>query len=1056
MKSVNLYQDFARQEVLELYKPTEQSLEVVRGIIGSNGSTANHVVAPYGSGKSFSALVGLTLLSDDKQLKSVVLNRINGYSNGLESGFENKGKQNLVITLCGYCPLLPELLCKHAGFPKNDDLNEVIKELKCKYKNHNRIVIIWDEFGHHLETLVREGRQEDLLNVQTLAEWAVRASNPTVTFTTLMHKNLGFYVRGASHEIQNIWKKIEGRFATIRLEKSERDSLEFIADILKTSSRKNFNKIAKTVSEAGYFNTLNQKAVLDVLARTSPLTPASLATLPHLASRFAQNERTIQQFLLETIILPKRKELVGLDEIYDFFAPSLAGDTGPGGAYRRFIETEAALSQTKDKLHHQVIKAISLLKLGNYSERVNLDKNKLRVGLVEGGNLNYSDVDKAIETLINKNILLYRHNTDDISIWYGTDYDLESAIAEEISKLYHDFDLAEGLQELFPPDPFLAAEYNYRRAITRYAYPKYVTKSQLSDTYWLKEQIRLHRNEDAVVLLAIDGTRKSKIDLKIRLPEHWIVAFPDQEIDLIPTFLELKAIISLLEQSELAVKNPLLSKELEFLQSSAETSLRVKLELILNPDKGKVCWYHGRHFHEIQDQSNSNNILSKLFEGRFPETPLIKNEQVVRRKVSSVTKSARKRCNLAVLERSGLPHLGYDGRTSADASIYRTVFEKTGLYRKADNIWGWASPDELEDQNLKSVWLAIEQFFTVQSAREKSFDKLIELLTSEPLGVRAGLFPLLISAGLRAFGNTIAIHEKINGHLRYLDDIQPSTIEEVCSKPEQFTLTVYQLSANQLRNLQDLNSLFNTQDCREETDRIRTFYDNLIAWRSSLPPEALINQGLSNNTNKIQALLNVIDFDPLRFLKRDFPGVIGGYALSKKSVEEFKKCKEEIEGIIELYFKQAINVATSLFNARISGKHLPLLEAAERWCGSIPQNLNVVNTLDHIANGVLKHSKQASTNPNGEKGYITILSVILLGKGPDDWINSDLKSFRDHLHQTLDNIETSILTTDEYTSELNSIVKNRITSFIDQFDSKIGEENLKQIIHEIYNDWSLE
>ena len=1052
MKSVNLNQDFANIQVLELYKPTEQSLEVVRGIIGSKGSIANHVVAPYGSGKSFSALIGMTLLSDDKKLKSAVLARLNGFCKDLE-GFVKSNNPNLVIALSGYCPQLSNLLCEKAKIPKIANINKVITNLQNKYKHYNNIVIIWDEFGHHLDTLVREGRQEDLLIVQTLAEWAVRSSNPTVTFTTLMHKNLGFYIRGANQDIQNVWKKIEGRFDTIRLEASELDSLEIIADILPIKSRKKVKKIAEKVSAAGYFNSLDQNKISEVLARTSPLTPASLATLPQLARGFAQNDRTIQQFLQEVIILPQRNEPVGLDEVYDFFAPSLAGDTGPGGVYRRFIETESALSQTTNKLQHQVIKAICLLKLGNYSERTNLGRNKLKVGLVEGSNLNNSEVDNAIKALIQNKILLYHHHTDDISICYGTDYDLESALAEQITKLHHDFDLADGIQNLYPPEPLLSAEYNFRNSITRYAYPKYVTKSQLRDKHWLAEQINHHKNEDAVILLAIDCTSKVVEEFDIDLPQQWIVALPEKEVDLIPTFLELKAIITLQEQRSLAEINPHLIKELEFLRSSAETALRKKLESVHNPDKGKVSWYHLGKLHSIRDQATTDKILSGLFENRFPTSPLIRNEQVVRRKVSSVTKSARKRCNLAVLERSGLPHLGYEGATSSDASIYRTVFEKTGLYRKSENQWGWACSHELVGHNMGAIWLEIEQFFTVQPYQAKPFNSLFEILVSEPFGIREGLLPLLISAGIQAFGRTIAIHEKYNGYQRYLDDIQPSNIEELCTRPEQFTLTVCQFSENQLANLRELNDLFNSHDTEEEADQIRIFYDNLISWRSSLPPDALTKQTPDKNIRKLQVLLNVSEFDPIAFLKHDFPGVIGGYSLTKRTVREFKKVKEEIEGIIELYFSKAIENATSIFNARITGNHLTLLNAAESWYRSIPQDSNIFKSLDHISNGVLNHSKNATKNPEGDRGYITILSVILLGKSPEEWIYSDIQSFNDHLIETLDGIETSILTTGEYSSELNPFVKNRIKNFIDQFGSKIGEENLKQVFDEVYKEW---
>ena len=1053
MKSVNLKQDFTRPEVLSLYNPTKQSLEIVRRIIGLRGSVANHVVAPYGSGKSFSALVGKTLLSDKHQLKSVLLKRINSVSKGL-NGFVDQSQPNLVITLSGYCQNLPFLLCKEARIPQHDDIDEILINLQKKYKNYNHISIIWDEFGHHLETLVRERRQEDLLNVQIIAEWAVRRSKPTVTFTTLMHKNLGFYVRGTSQTISNTWKKIEGRFETIRLETGEIDSYEMIADTLQTKSYKSYKKTARKVQEAGLFKSLDLETIDYFLGRTVPLTPAALESLPRLGARFAQNERTLYQFLQEKIIVPKRNDPVGLDVLYDYFAHSLAGDVGPGGAYRKFVESETSLSQTSNLVQQQVIKATALLKLGNLSERINLSKLKLKSALVEGSNLSGHEVSKAIESLITKKLLFYRQHTDDVSIWYGTDYDLDSAIAEEVNKIAPEIDLAEGLERLIPPDPYFATKYNFQKSITRYALTRYVTISQLADKDWVKEFEKIHKHEDTVVLLVIDCTIKTFAKGGIKIPSHWILALPHQEIDFIPTFMELIAILKLQERKDLNEHDHLLTQELSLLQAAAEAALRNKFELVLNPDRGKVSWYYDGDLHILTGQTTSDQILTNLFEKRFSKAPIIRNEQVVRRKVSSVTKSARKRCNLAVFERNGTAHLGYEGSTSSDASVYRTVFEKTGLYFQDSDGWRWADPKDIKDANLKLVWSELQNFFSNPSKKPKSFEDILQKFLNPPFGIRAGLFPLLISSGIQAFGRGIAIHEILNGKLRYLEDIQPSLIEEICNEPENYTLTVFPFTPIQMSNLRRLVKLFISAEDPREKDLIRAFYDGIIAWRLKLPPNAQEAQGLGEEGIILQNLLFDPNFDPLAFLVQYYPTAIGGRPLTKRAIKKFNTGKKEIEGIIDLYYNQAIKEATTTFNSRNPGTNRPLLEAAEIWSRSIPQTTIIENSWDYIAKGVHNRSKDATNFPNGEKGYISMLSVILLGTSPEEWSNSDLQSFKDKLLEVLNTIELSILSSGEETAELYPFIKSRIITVIDQFSKKIGRAKVKQLIHEIYEERS--
>ena len=108
------------------------------------------------------------------------------------------------------------------------------------------------------------------------------------------------------------------------------------------------------------------------------------------------------------------------------------------------------------------------------------------VALVEGSNLTYHKTSKEIESLIKSKLLLYRRHTDDISIWYGIDFDLDKAIAEETTKLKPTFCIVEGLERLIPPEPYFSSEYNYKKSVTRYALTKYVTIAQLANCSWFK------------------------------------------------------------------------------------------------------------------------------------------------------------------------------------------------------------------------------------------------------------------------------------------------------------------------------------------------------------------------------------------------------------------------------------------------------------------------------------------------------------------------------------------------------------------------------------------
>ena len=73
-----------------------------------------------------------------------------------------------------------------------EDLLAVLEAARdlCLDKSRDRIVIIWDEFGKHLDTLVTEGRSSSLIDIQTLAEYVSRSKKLPITMGLLLHQGV--------------------------------------------------------------------------------------------------------------------------------------------------------------------------------------------------------------------------------------------------------------------------------------------------------------------------------------------------------------------------------------------------------------------------------------------------------------------------------------------------------------------------------------------------------------------------------------------------------------------------------------------------------------------------------------------------------------------------------------------------------------------------------------------------------------------------------------------------------------------------------------------------
>ena len=1058
-RSINIRDDQFRTEVVSAYRPTRKSLQVVRAVCGGERSTATHVVAPYGSGKSLAALAGITMVAGEASVAEMLRRKLGVADPDLAARMARRSSTALVVLLHGACPDLPGSLAASAGLDDSGTLTDVLAGIqrKAREEDADRIIIVWDEFGQHLETLVREGRPEDLLAVQDLAEWVVRRSRPLVTLTTLMHQGVHHYTRRAADSARGAWKKIEGRFETLSLVDDGLDALEMLAEALDSDGSRPDAQTLARARAAGFFSEITDDAQLgDLLARTAPLTPAALYLLPRISAQVAQAERTTFRFLEEVVASAPNGQPILVAAIYDFFAPAMRGDTGPGGTHRRLVETETALSRAATELERQVIKTAALLQLGRSSERVKLARERLVYAVSEGTGYGRDTVENCIDNLVKRKLLLYRRRVDDVSVWHGADVDLGRMVAEEGARLTLERDPLEALERLFPPDAYTAPAYNHAKALTRFARARFVKAGDLMNTERFDELRALAETEDAVVALVVDATIDDPglREIAAALPPHLIVALPVRSTEVTAVLADLLGIEALLDRPDVLDTDPLVKRELLELKAEAEASLRHSLDRLMNPDRGEVVWLSGATAYSFRDGITYGDVLSDIFEARFPDTPVIRSEQVVRRKVSAVARSARKRCILGILERSGLPSLGYEGSTAADASIYRTVLERTGLYASHEGIWRWSHPDEVTDPGMARVWRSLETFFSTPDSAAKSIERLLDDLLAPPVGLREGVVPIIVAAGLVAFGRALALRERVNGTLRYVDDIQPSVIEALCETPGRFELEVAPLTPSDLRKLEKMIRCLTSAPDSQEPDRVRGFYDALLAWRAGLPPTAFTTRGLGKGADALQPLIRRKNFDPLALLLKQLPQALSEKPFSKTTIALFEQAVAEMEDVTTAFARRAAEVSAGVFNSRLQGGDQPLLAAAEAWAECVPNDDLSVHALDHEARGVLTRARGARRSPRGERGFVTQLSGILCGEDFDAWDDNTVELFRANLEAAILRVEDAVLTNADGSDAFEPFLKNRLASIFDTYGSKIGRERLIQYLQEIYRETS--
>ena len=112
---------------------------------------------------------------------------------------------------------------------------------------------------------------------------------------------------------------------------------------------------------------------------------------------------------------------------------------------------------------------------------------------------------------------------------------------------------------------------------------------------------------------------------------------------------------------------------------------------------------------QIASRRALNEYLSTICDSVYTETPILRNELINRRQISSQAASARRKLIAAMLESQHLAKLGIDGYPP-EMSIYLSLLSDTGIHRNVSGVWGFHPPNVDDKNRISPTWLEIEEF----------------------------------------------------------------------------------------------------------------------------------------------------------------------------------------------------------------------------------------------------------------------------------------------------------------------------------------------------------
>ncbi|MCY4482207.1 MAG: hypothetical protein OXC12_04960 [Spirochaetaceae bacterium] len=1050
LRSINVTLDNATPERIAHFSPTAKSARLLRSWLMPGHASSYFVVAPYGTGKSLTAAFFIQAVENLEQSRDV-LRRITERFSSVDADLADVlrarvhsdqaslfAQQGATVVLSGFQPDVPAAVqaallasLKRIGnqqaarivsrrqVTSMEEVIAVLSKIRERFCPNpiDRLAIVWDEFGRHLEELVVRGTSASLADVQTLAEFCARTKRVPTTFALLLHQGLSRYATNTSVTVQREWKKIEGRFETIQFVDDSKELYQLIGQIMRQirsdgpPPRKVLDRGLGACRDVGLFGDFSPEETEQMLSDSYPLEPITLYLLPRVSSRVAQNERTLFTFLYSLVTTDFTSGPVTPDSLYDYFSDAMRSDSLPGGSYHTWLETESALHKANPALDQKALKCACLLGLGLVGERSRVSR-KLLERAVSGYGAATAARD-SVRRLIGSNLLLYRRNADNVSIWHGTDLDLRGRLDQEKDRLGPRFDHVAFLTSEAPPAPWKSVDYNVEYGTERYFESRYVAAHTILMADDVKEVLPSAATADGMLYVVVPESHEELGEVRKHLERHTleptvVVALPRQSDQLAEAALDVYALQLLRQDTSLLAEDPLVEPELAQMIDDAQGHLTLHLNRMFHPSAEGPEYRWRDLYHELLSPKQLRQFLSSIMREVYPLTPRIKNEIIVRRRPRPAIVNSRKKLILGILERSGTENLGLEGYRP-DMSMFRTVLLLTGLYRcdlKAPDgeatAWRYVDPEELQDEGLRQIWELVRDFLTTPSGQPKPLSDLISMIGSAPYGVRSGIVPILLAAGIRAFPGPISI-TTLDGS--YVSDLLPSTIEEMAAHPREYQVLVPKLATGQRDFLDRVATLFGYTDATgSEADPVRRCHDALVTWRSSLPYGALSSRYLSASARSFGRLMTAA-IDPYRLLFDAVPMVLNVSSADVSGLlHALFDCKAEIEGVLDWNYEAASRTIRSAFPA-VNGDDASLRETVAAWAEFFPATV-AQEIKDSIAQALISRARMCYSS---DEALADALAALLVGKRISRWEDSSIVVFERELGAVIRRVEDRVL-----------------------------------------------
>ena len=761
-------------------------------------------------------------------------------------------------------------------------LIETLSEIaSAKARSHGGLVVFVDEMGKFLEGAAHG--DGDIFVFQQLAEAASRSGGRLIVVGVL-HQAFEEYANRLSREFRDEWSKIQGRFIDLPINTVGEEQIDLVSRAIEGSGKSaQQEKLAAVVGQHIRDRRSGVSAhVTDALTRCWPLHPVTAALLgPISRRRFGQNQRSIFGFLnsAEPHGFQDFLRHAGDDDLYeptqlwDYLRTNIEPSilAAPDG-HRWALAAEAVERCDAiggDALHIQLLKTIALI-----------DLFKDRSGIVPSDDLlqacmpthTKKSVRNALAQLKSWSLVVFKKFLDAYAVYAGSDFDIDEAV-ETVLEESKEFDFT-ALRDFAGLQPILAKRHYHEYGALRWFDVEIAPLGQIVECAAAFEP---GASTIGQFLLAIPTANESAEKATrlcreaARLSDQWdiVVGLSHRSwfiTELAREHLALERVRN--ERSELQ-GDDVARREVRARLATLQSQLEAELHRAF--DNAEWFQKHRAPKHLLQNELNS--LASGLADLRYPKTPRLHNELLIRIKPSGSAISAQNFLLRHMVVDEGRPRLGIKG-FPAQGGLFASILEATGLYAETEDEWRFVIPGAAEDDPacLAPIWNATCAYLQDREDRSISLSEIYELWRAPPFGMKDGVMPVIAVAYVLSNRNAVALYRQGIFQARFKD----LDVEYLANDPNDIQLRWMNLSEVSRRLLSGMAEIVRDLDTANTLENLEPIDvgRGLIAIYDDLQPWTKRTMRLSSNALHIRGILKKAN-DPNRLLFNDLPALVG-------------------------------------------------------------------------------------------------------------------------------------------------------------------------------------